>query len=591
MATPDWLTKPVEWHSSRDAPAARLDHDDPGPSHPHRDPVAQLVHFGLGLRLDDNLFLLCLHRRHSVLSLGVLGAAPAPATRTSTAGAFDQLVALASYTTSRSWRLKAFGYYTPPLAAMLAVVIMIIWVMMVMLTVKPFYWPNPAMGYSPPIATRTGWISLGIMPFMIAFATKSNYVALLTRSSHERLQVFHRWSALLMYITSLVHTFPFIVEDINMGMMQMEWSTDRFVWTGVAALVPQTWLLALSWGLIRNRYYEFFKKTHFIAATIFMVALFLHVDWTLTSWDYFWATLAIYGSTWVFRVVRATLAPGTATVTVLEDHTLHVRIAVPKRFRWSAGQHVFVRFLVGPLHWASNHPFTIANAPPVAKNIGRGNGEEGGKQYLEIVLRARDGITKALLEKAASAQTKGETTPVRVFVDGPYGHSGLANDLRRFDRVLFLAGGSGASFTIPLVVDLARNTSARPAGATIQFVVAVREGAFAWLERQLKPLAALEGSDVLRDTHVTCQSVEEIDPEKGDSHSDRDLGSLHNGRPNISELIHNLCSDPGRVAVVACGPDEFVYDVRRAVAAQQMAIAEGSTAVAEVFLHVENYSW
>jgi predicted ferric reductase len=159
--------------------------------------------------------------------------------------------------------------------------------------------------------------------------------------------------------------------------------------------------------------------------------------------DYFWATLAIYGSTWVFRVVRATLTPGTATVTVLEDHTLHVRIAVPKRFRWAAGQHVFVRFLVGPLHWASNHPFTIANAPPVVKDISKGNGEEGGKQYLEIVLRARDGITKALLEKAASAQTKGETTPVTAFVDGPYGHSRLANDLWRFDRVLFLAGGSG----------------------------------------------------------------------------------------------------------------------------------------------------
>jgi hypothetical protein len=24
MATPDWLTKPVEWHSSRDAPAPDL---------------------------------------------------------------------------------------------------------------------------------------------------------------------------------------------------------------------------------------------------------------------------------------------------------------------------------------------------------------------------------------------------------------------------------------------------------------------------------------------------------------------------------------------------------------------------------------
>ncbi|KAJ6488016.1 FAD-binding domain-containing protein [Mycena sanguinolenta] len=501
----------------------------------------------------------------------------------SSASLFDRLVALASYTTSRGWRIKAFGYYSPPLAAILAVAIMFIWVMALILAAKPWYWPNPAMGYSPPLATRTGWISLGIMPFMIAFATKSNYVALLTRTSHERLQVFHRWSALFMYITSLVHTFLFIVEDIQMGMMEAEWATDPFVWTGVAAVVAQTWLIFLSWGWIRNPYYEIFKKLHFTAATIFMVALFFHVGYQLTSWDFFLATFCIWFSVWFFRVVRATLTPGKATVTILQDRTLHVRIAAPKRFRWTAGQHVFVRFLIGPLHWASNHPFTIASVP---EDIDAKEGD--GKQHFELILRARDGITKAL-EEAANAQSNGAAS-MSVFVDGPYGLHGLASDLRRYDRVLFLAGGSGASFTIPLLIDLERNKSARPAGATVRFVIAVREGgAFMWLERQLKPLQ--NSDDVVQDTHVTRARVEEIDPEKGDYQSEGDLGALHNGRPDIFELVHSVCADPGRVAIVACGPDEFAHDVRRAVAAEQMAVAQGKGAVAEVFLHVENYSW
>jgi hypothetical protein len=36
-----------------------------------------------------------------------------------------------------------------------------------LLAVKPYYWPNVEMGHSPPIATRAGWISIAIMPFMM----------------------------------------------------------------------------------------------------------------------------------------------------------------------------------------------------------------------------------------------------------------------------------------------------------------------------------------------------------------------------------------------------------------------------------------
>ena len=40
-------------------------------------------------------------------------------------------------------------------------------------------------------------------------------------------------------ITSLIHTFPFIVQNIREGEMVLDWNTSPFYWTGVAALVPQ----------------------------------------------------------------------------------------------------------------------------------------------------------------------------------------------------------------------------------------------------------------------------------------------------------------------------------------------------------------
>lgn len=69
---------------------------------------------------------------------------------------------------------------------------------------------------------------------------------------------------MLADITSLVHTFPFIIVNIQMGEMTVNWYKETYYWTGVAALIPQTWLIATSWGFMRNRYYETFKKLHFL---------------------------------------------------------------------------------------------------------------------------------------------------------------------------------------------------------------------------------------------------------------------------------------------------------------------------------------
>lgn len=145
---------------------------------------------------------------------------------------------------------------------------------------------------------------------------------------------------------------------------------------------------------------------------------------------------------------------------------------------------------------------------------------------------------------------------------------------------------AGATFTAPLFLDLVAHKADRPEGARTEFVVAVREsGALGWLERELQPIEESNAAEVFIRTHVTREKVEDVDVEKEPASSN----SLHHGRPNIPDLVKELCSAPGRVAIIACGPEEFAYDVRTAVAAEQLGIARGAGVVAEVYLHAENY--
>ena len=122
------------------------------------------------------------------------------------------------------------------------------------------------------------------------------------------------------------------------------------------------------------------------------------------------------------------------TIEQLADVSLvRATIRVPARFRWTAGQHVFLRFLGAPgLHALSSHPFTVANAPAPASAL------TDGAQDVDVVFRVRGGITRALQAMAHNGKV-----PTRVLLDGPYG--GIPVSLRAFDRVYLLAGGSGAS--------------------------------------------------------------------------------------------------------------------------------------------------
>lgn len=79
-----------------------------------------------------------------------------------------------------------------------------------------------------------------------------------------------------------------------------------------------------------------------------------------------------------------------------------------------------------------SHPFTIASTNP-----------------LELVIASYDGFTKDL--HAHALKNPGKT--LIASLDGPYG---VVPNFTSFTKVLFIAGGSGASFTVGVAVDLLR---------------------------------------------------------------------------------------------------------------------------------------
>ncbi|KAJ7101500.1 hypothetical protein B0H15DRAFT_769294, partial [Mycena belliarum] len=262
---------------------------------------------------------------------------------------------------------------------------------------RPYYRTARTMGMSR--RPRAGWGARGIMPFMLAVATEVNFaVSVLTGTAHEKLQVVHRWAAVLMYIASLVHTFPFIRTAVGMGTMRTSWSTGTVYWTGGAALVPQTYTMALSRGIVRNPYYEIFKKC-----------------------------------------VPPSIPPPTPADGGAACTSCAQPISCASRFK-------FRQLTAGTARRASSSCSCASRAGARTRSRSRPAPRAGiqrprswcagGDADAELVVRVRGEITRALARRVDAA---GGESQMRVVLDG------VGAPLARFGRVLLLAGGRGAS--------------------------------------------------------------------------------------------------------------------------------------------------
>ncbi|PVH95905.1 hypothetical protein DM02DRAFT_720569 [Periconia macrospinosa] len=360
-----------------------------------------------------------------------------------------KFIAFVRYLSYRGFRVKALGWSSAPIGVLLLGLAGTVFFFCMDLIPQPYYWSDSIYGGSPPLATRSGWMALACMPFVFATASKTNWITLFTGISHEKLQVFHRWIAYAFFVLALIHTFPFIVYHIHLGDMESHFSSSLvFYWTGIVALIFQAWLTFMSHSTIRSLLgYEFFKATHFFAVVIFVITFFWHCDYTLTSWDYFIATAAVYVPCYGYSWLRTIFEHGLtrrAHLTVEENG--FTRITIPAaNFTWTPGQHCFLRFTsFGILPSFSSHPFTICSSPSI---------DPTQPSQLIFYIRHQKGFTARLYQHALDHP--GASVPV--LIDGPYGGINL-QAYRDTDRLIVITGGSGAGWAIPLIERFARHS-------------------------------------------------------------------------------------------------------------------------------------
>ena len=143
-----------------------------------------------------------------------------------------------------------------------------------------------------------------------------------------------------------------------------------------------------------------------------------------------------------------------ASVELLSPHLVRLRLRRPPHFHWLPGQ---AAYLIMP--GVSNipfeaHPFTIASVDTTDDDSRGGDApttEKGAlakiqeyRQQLVFFINIRGGFTRKLREVAEKGGK------AKVFVDGPYGKP---PDLAGYDASVLIAGGSGISLTMPLLLD------------------------------------------------------------------------------------------------------------------------------------------
>ncbi|WQF80708.1 Putative ferric reductase, NAD binding domain, ferric reductase transmembrane component-like protein [Colletotrichum destructivum] len=521
---------------------------------------------------------------------------------------WSRLVSLGRLMAYKNWRLGSWN--SQSLGTYVLGVIGAVFFFAMTLGPQPYYWPNTrkiSFGNSPPIATRAGYMALACMPFLFVLGAKANPVSALTGISHEKLNIWHNWVAWAMFVLALVHTFPFIVFHVWKGDIVMQWN-DGGTWvTGVVALLAQAWLTIMSIRWIRDRYYEFFKATHLLAAAVFFVFFFIHCDFRLTSWDYFIATAVLYSLCFFYAQTRTFMEHGVRRARLSLITPSCLMVVVETDTRWTPGQHVYLRFLTAGVHALTAHPFTICSVP-----------RRGEKSEMVFYVQPRKGVTGRLAGIAAKAP--GVSVPV--LLDGPYGGV-TARWFSGFDRTLVVAGGAGAGFSLPIIEHFLQSSRNNKSESEMTVVIATRDPNFReWYCEALE--SAVVRQQNASDTksprvsihyHETECSVSNdsgssepgtsikaptktVEKEPGAEDADcwvSDSGSVSlrraAGRPDILSLARRTMENEGSVGVLACGPAPMVFDVGRAAAEGQRRILSGGRGASEVWFYKESFSY
>ncbi|KAI0476306.1 ferric reductase like transmembrane component-domain-containing protein [Xylariaceae sp. FL0804] len=387
-----------------------------------------------------------------------------------------------------------------------------------------------------PWSDRVGVLAYALTPLSVLLGSRESVLSLLTGVPYQSFNFLHRWLGYVILAQGALHTAAWTVVEVRLYQPQpataREWIAERYMVWGVVAMVLLLLLGALStpWA-VRRTGYEFFRKAHYVLAMVYVGACWGH--WKQLR-CFLAPALAVWALDRAVRLARTLLlhyqyipgggGSGSATMGLRAARASLTRFPDPEhgdvvrmdlahnQDPWRVGQHFYVCFAERSV-WQS-HPFTPLNLPRV---------DAGGCVRHAYVFRAKRGETRKVADLAAEklaasastsssssssssasssasatdkgtaadpAATTATTTPL--ILTGPYGEhvtEGLAPDA----NVLCVAGGTGISYVLPVLLELAEQplSAVGSEERRIQLVWAVRrEEDLRWVEPELGAVRA-----------------------------------------------------------------------------------------------------
>ncbi|KIV85429.1 hypothetical protein PV11_01125 [Exophiala sideris] len=401
------------------------------------------------------------------------------------------------------------------------------------------------------IAYRCGCMAQTQLPLIFLLAGKQNVIGFLSGIGYERLNWLHRWVARILWLTVTFHMGFWFSSWAQSDYILIQLKTDDMTQTGFAGWCTLTAILLTSFLPIRRLNYEVFLILHLILFSGFIGCVMIHVDY---GPGYVWACVGIFFFDRVLRFIVGLVAnlsifhrhvPGRnwlwankATLTPLPGNVTRITIDKPV-LKWKPGQHVFLScHAVVPLQ---SHPFSIASLESDEK--------------LEFLVQAKKGGTSRFHRFASKHiglpihENSGAGQQTLVGLEGPYGR---IRPLRQFDSICFLAGSTGATFTVPLMRDIVQRWKQGTPTVTkrIRFVWVVKaRDRVTWFQKHLETamadVEAVRRNDGLADIeldlsiYITCD--EELEASKPDtvceppSHGDAEITTIQTREPESNK--------------------------------------------------------
>lgn len=407
------------------------------------------------------------------------------------------------------------------------------------------------------VGNRTAIVCTLLIPILLLFGGRNNFLMWLTRWKYSTFVTYHRWVGrwvvLMAFIHSICYSRYFIIE----GEYAEEMVETYLIW-GVVGTICGCLIAFQGLLYLRRKWYESFLVIHILLAIFFVVGTWYHVI-DLGFGQVMYAAFAVWAFDRVVRLLRL-LSFGfpIAEVTLLQDR---IEVVVPRPAHWKpiAGGYAWLHFGLGAYFFQS-HPFTYLYD------------EDTVTFYCAI----HSGLTR-LISKRLSI-SPGKSCAIRVGVEGPYGTS---NPVKHHSNVIFIAGGNGIPGPLAEFKDLQKNGSTKQK-LTLNWVL--RDPTM--LEEMSKHFDTSISLNSEINIYITrpafaeilfLKESKEVELKKNESNSEETCGtsSLKDvypnfnfiyERPNLNTLVEAGISEcSNSVAFVGCGPAPMMDELRQCI--------------------------